>query len=419
MRRLDVPDISCRKVLTLLLTGSFSMSDHLRKWRRALFVFFFIPGVTLSSWVTRTPAIRDGIDASLAQMGLVLLGLSAGAMTGLLIAGAVVGRSGTRRLTFLGMWLIIIGMFVLSAGVAIGVAPIVALGLAIFGFGVGACEIAINIDGAEVEHISGQPLMHALHGCFSFGTVCGALAGFGMAALEVPVIWHLGIITAFSAVPIAICMRWIPEGTGLKRGLSEQHESEDLPDDPYWRDIKVYLIGVVVLAVALAEGAANDWLPILMVDEYGLSPAIGSLVFVGFATAMTVGRFSGGFFLRRFGPAAVVRGSAVLCGLGLAAVIFAPIPEIAAVSVVLWGLGTSLGFPIAISAAGASGRDTTGRVRVVTFCGYVAFLVGPPLLGLLGEVYGLRSAFLVVFGLIVFAGIVAPAVEPRRARALA
>ena len=390
------------------------MTDDLRKWRTALFVFFFIPGITVASWVTRTPAIRDGIEASLSQMGLVLLGLSAGSMTGLLLAGATVGRFGTRRLTFIGMWLIVIGMFGLAAGVALGLALVVALGLALFGLGMGGCEIAINVDGAKVEQATSRPLMHALHGCFSLGTVVGALCGFGMAALEVPVVWHLSLVSAACIGPIAVCMRWIPEGTGRTPRPGESPESRSVAEDRYWTDIQVYLIGIIVLAVALAEGAANDWLPLLMVDEHGFSPAIGGLVFVGFASAMTVGRFSGGYFLDRFGPATVIRGSAVLCGLGLAAVIFAPVPELAAVSVVLWGLGTSLGFPIAISAAGASGRNTTGRVRVVTFCGYIAFLVGPPFLGLLGELHGLRSALLVVFGLVVVAGLLAPALDLRR-----
>ncbi|MCE1822525.1 MFS transporter, partial [Enterobacter hormaechei] len=42
--------------------------------------------------------------------------------------------------------------------------------------------------------------------------------------------------------------------------------------------------------------------------------------------------------------------------------------------------------------------------------GYLAFLVGPPLLGYLGEHYGLRSAMLVVLALVILAAIVAKAV---------
>ncbi|CAM5606330.1 hypothetical protein STENM223S_03774 [Streptomyces tendae] len=48
------------------------------------------------------------------------------------------------------------------------------------------------------------------------------------------------------------------------------------------------MIGAIVLAMALAEGAANDWLPLLMVDGHGLDATVGSLVYVGFAAAMTL-----------------------------------------------------------------------------------------------------------------------------------
>ncbi|HCU4066628.1 TPA: hypothetical protein OUU25_000897 [Escherichia coli] len=83
---------------------------------------------------------------------------------------------------------------------------------------------------------------------------------------------------------------------------------------------------------------------------------------------------------------------------------------VAGVSVVLWGLGASLGFPLTISAASDTGPDAPTRVSVVATTGYLAFLVGPPLLGYLGEHYGLRSAMLVVLALVILAAIVAKAV---------
>jgi MFS family permease len=74
------------------------------------------------------------------------------------------------------------------------------------------------------------------------------------------------------------------------------------------------------------------------------------------------------------------------------------------------GLGASLGFPLTISAASDTGPDAPTRVSVVATTGYLAFLVGPPLLGFLGEHYGLRSAMLVVLGLVIIAALVARAV---------
>lgn len=386
-------------------------TDHPRR-RSALFVLFFIPGAALASWVTRTPAIRDGISASLSEMGLVLLGLSLGSICGLVCAAKMVSLWGTRTVAILGTALLLTGLVGVSGGVLAASAPLVALGLGLFGLGTGIGEIAINVDGADEERRSARPLMHLLHGCFSLGTVCGALIGFACTWLGIAVAAHLTGIAVASATALLLVMRHLPKGVGQAAPQVEDKAAAP-PRDAYWRDRRLYLIGIIVLAMALAEGAANDWLPILMVDEHGFSPASGSLVYVGFAIAMTVGRFGGGHLLERLGPATVIRWSAVLCAAGLAVVILSPVPQIAAFSVVLWGLGASLGFPIAISAAGASGPNATGRVQAITLCGYSAFLVGPPLLGFIGEHFGLRSAMLVVLLLILITVMIARAVQPQ------
>ena len=65
----------------------------------------------------------------------------------------------------------------------------------------------------------------------------------------------------------AKCCRWHP---AWRKGV------------PFYRDIQLLLIGVVVLAMAFAEGSANDWLPLLMVDGHGFSPTSGSLIYAGF-----------------------------------------------------------------------------------------------------------------------------------------
>ncbi len=103
--------------------------------------------------------------------------------------------------------------------------------------------------------------------------------------------------------------------------------------------------------------------------------------------------------------------------LGIALIIFVDIDWVAGVSVILWGLGASLGFPLTISAASDTGPDAPPRVSVVATTGYLAFLVGPPLLGFLGEHYGLRSAMMVVLGLVMIAALVARAVAKPAAQA--
>ncbi|MFJ6851399.1 MFS transporter [Streptomyces sp. NPDC091271] len=388
-----------------------------RRRRAALFFFFLIPGLSISSWVTRTPDIRDQLGASTAQMGLVLFGLSVGSMLGILSSGPLVARFGTRPVMGVGTVLVIAGLAVIGCGALFSSAPTVTAGLFLSGAGMGGAEVAVNIDGAEVEQITRRTVLPTLHGFFSLGTVVGAALGILCTAVEIPVAWHLTAVAVAAAGMFAYAFRSVPAGVGRTRG-ARRSEGGTAPARPaVWKDRRLLLIGGIILAMALAEGAANDWLPLLMVDGHGMDPALGSAVYAGFAAAMTLGRFCGGFFLDRFGRAPVVRASALSAALGLALVIFADSPVLAGAAVLFWGLGASLGFPVALSAAGDSGPDPAARVSLVAMIGYVAFLVGPPVLGFLGDHYGLRSAMIVVLGFVAVAVFLAPAIGTRRTKA--
>jgi MFS family permease len=171
----------------------------------------------------------------------------------------------------------------------------------------------------------------------------------------------------------------------------------------------VLLIGLVVLGMAFAEGSANDWLSLAMVDGHGVDHAAGAAIFGVFVAAMTVGRVAGVRLLDRFGRVPVLRGSAALAVVGLLLVIVVPSVPVAVLGVVLWGLGASLGFPVGMSAAADDPRRATASVAAVATIGYVAFLIGPPLIGFLGQQFGLLRALLAVLALIVVAGLCSPA----------
>ena len=341
---------------------------QLRLW--ALFMFFFIPGLLMASWATRTPAIRDLLTLSTAEMGIVLFGLSIGSMSGILCSAWLVKRFGTRKV-------------------------------------IRTTMSAINVEGAAVEREMNKTVLPMMHGFYSFGTLFGAGVGMAVTGFGLPAAPHILLAALVAIAPIAIAIRAIPDGTGKNAAESAHHEEKGLP---VWRDVQLLLIGVVVLAMAFAEGSANDWLPLLMVDGHGFSPTSGSLIYAGFTLGMTIGRFTGGWFIDRYSRVTVVRASALMGALGIGLIIFVDNPWVAGVSVLLWGLGASLGFPLTISAASDTGPDAPKRVSVVAITGYLAFLVGPPLLGFLGEHFGLRSAMMVVLGLVMVAALVARAV---------
>ncbi|MFF3528445.1 MFS transporter [Streptomyces rubiginosohelvolus] len=400
-----------------------------RRWRAALFLFMLATGVSMASWVARTPAVRDALEVSTGAMGLVLFGLSIGSMAGVLASGGLVRRHGGRLVIALGAVLLVAGLLVIAGGAALEVSGGVFGGLALFGAGMGLAEVAFNIEGAAVERTVGRPVLPVLHGCFSLGTVVGALLGMGLTAVRFPVGWHLAAVALAVAAAGVWTVRAVPAGTGRESAVTV--DAADTADTAgsgaggggrtggvrgqlaVWRDRRLVLIGLIVLAMAFAEGSANDWLPLLMVDGHGTGATAGSLTFMLFAVAMTTGRFTGGPLLVRYGPAAVVRASAVVAAVGVALVIFSDSALLAGAAVVLWGLGASLGFPVTISAAGEGVRDASARVAAVSTAGYAAFLVGPPSLGFLADHVGLRNAMVVVLVLLGGAALITGALRRR------
>lgn len=422
------------------------MDATTRRWRAALFLFMLATGVSMASWVARTPAVRDALDVTTGSMGLVLFGLSIGSMAGVLASGGLVRRRGGRQVIAVGAGLLVAGLLVIAGGAALEVSAGVFGGLALFGAGMGLAEVAFNIEGAAVERTLGRPVLPVLHGCFSLGTVVGALLGMALTAARFPVGWHLAAIAVAVAAAGVWTVRAVPAGTGKEEAATEgagrsggadgaagssevgggRHPGGMRGQLAVWRDRRLVLIGLIVLAMAFAEGSANDWLPLLMVDGHGTSATAGSLTFMLFAVAMTTGRFTGGPLLVRYGPAAVVRASALVAAVGVALVIFSDNALLAGAAVVLWGLGASLGFPVTISAAGEGVRNASARVAAVSTAGYAAFLVGPPSLGFLADQVGLRNAMVVVLVLLGGAALITRAlrtpapgagVEPSGARA--
>lgn len=390
------------------------MSSPISRWSRyALYLLFLLPGLTLASWVTRTPALRDGLQASTEQMGMILFGFSAGAMLGILSAGRVIGRFGANRVICLGLLGLSAGLCVLAASSDLNSAWCAFAGLLLFGLGMGWADIAANIEGAAVERAIDAPIMTTLHGFFSLGTLLGALTGMTMTASDVPLDLHLLAMAVLSALATLALIGHAPRAS--EQASTQQAASE--ASFSWWgllKDRRLLLIGFVVLAMALAEGAANDWLPLLMIDGHGFAQTTGTLIYLVFTVGMTLGRFAGAPVVSRFGRAVTLRASALLGALSLALVVFCDVQWVAAAAVMLWGIGASLGFPLAISAAGESGDHSDQRVRLAATAGYLAFLVGPPMLGFLGEHYGLRMAMLPVLVLVAIAFVLASALQEQK-----
>lgn len=394
-------------------------------WRNSMFVIFALCGIGMASWVSRVPAVRDSLGASTSEMGLLIFGIAAGSIFGLLLSSHIIARLGARTTMAVCFAIGPAGFILAGFGASFGPSfPIVFIGLLIFGSGLSICDVAMNVSGAANERALRRAIMPIYHAFFSFGTMVGAGLGALAELLGVAIWAHILFV---GVLMLAAAQLSLPH---LQSEHIVEDDAEAVADDDHskswrgrlsiWRDPRTLFIGLIVLGMAFAEGSANDWLALAVVDGYRVNNATGALLFGVFVTAMTVGRLSGVFFLDRFGRVPVLRASAVLAIIGLVIVIFGPNVAVATVGIVLWGLGSALGFPVGMSAAADDPKTAAARVSAVATIGYCAFLIGPPAIGFLGDNVGLLNALLVVLVLVVVAGIASGAArEPRLARDVA
>lgn len=374
--------------------------------RNAVGLSFFLNGLVFASWVSRIPEVRSSFELTNGQLGLVLLGIALGSVLALPMTGALINRWGTVRIIRFGSAAATIGMVAAALGLG-HVLPLTVAGLFVYGLGIGVWDVAMNVEGAEVERGLRRTIMPRFHAGFSGGTVVGALLGALLIELSVPSSVHLLVI-----VLVAVLLVWRTSPSFLP--VAEAHDEQPTSAARAWLEPRTLLIGVMVLALAMTEGTANDWLAVALVDGHDVSHAVGVAGFAVFVLAMTAGRFAGTGLIDRFGRVVVLWGTMALAGAGVLLIVFADQPAVVVLGIVLWGVGASLGFPVGMSAAADDPVRAAARVSVVSTIGYAAFLAGPPFLGFVGDQVGTLKALLVVAVLLMPAALVVPSAREQR-----
>lgn len=369
-------------------------------------VTFGLNGVAVATWFARVPAARDALALTPGALGLLLLSMSVGACLAMLTAGEVTHRLRPRRTVAVSAVTVAVGLAV--AGVGIGAHPsavLTAIGIFTLGYGSGLCDVAMNVEAAEVERALGKTVMPRFHAMWSLGTVVAAgLASFAAWAV-LPVTAHLAVVAFIVAAGTLVASRTYRLAVEAEHGGGSGVMAA-------WREPRTLLIGLLVLVLAFTEGTANDWVAVAFIDGYALDPALGAVVFGVFVTTMTFGRIFGTIALDRWGRVPAIVVSMLLAASGVALAVFAGSVWLAVAGVAVWGLGTALGFPVGMSAAADDPERAAARVSVVAVIGYTAFLAGPPLVGLLGNGVGVLKALLIVPLLLLPALALVPMLRP-------
>jgi MFS family permease len=379
-------------------------------------VVFAANGGLFATWVSRLPAVRDDLGADERGLGFALLFTAVGSLLAMPFSGRLVAKVGARA--------VLVACIVLCclAYPALAFAPnLVVLAAVLFfvGAGVGVWDVAMNVSGHVVEREAGRDLMPGFHAAWSIGSVAGA--GLGALAAKVgldPAI-HFTAVCAVTAVVALRSARVMPEGTEdpSTAGYADGEHHVPGPTGPLIRDPRLLGLGVMTFFAAWAEGSANDWLALMMADDRGASGALAAAGFAVFATAMTLGRLAGTAVVSRLGRVRTLRAGAVVAAVGVALLLGVPVLAVGYAGALLWGVGISVGFPLAMTAAGETPGRGPSAIATVATIAYTGFLVGPPLIGSIAHAVGLDHALWIVVlltgGMIVLAG---TARDPRGVR---
>jgi MFS family permease len=369
------------------MTQPKSKTPGVRAARIAVFTMFMVNGAMVANWVSRIPQVQADLELSEGQLGIVLLGLAAGVLTALSLAGGLVNRHGSRRVTFTA------SVFLCALLPFLGLMPnaiMLWVNLFLFGMSISLMDIAMNAQAVEVEQLAGQPLMSAFHGSYSIGGFIGAAIGAAMASLDFTPFAHFMIASTLFLALSAGAARYllVVEPTA---GETAHNAVFQLPPRLLWP------LGAVAFAGAIGEGAMADWSGVYLSTIVKTDAGVAALGFAIFSILMTVGRLSGDRLTEKYTAAPLVRFGGGIAAAGILLAIMVPEVPTTLLGFAAVGLGVSIVMPLAFSAAGnvASIPASSGIAGVATI-GYAGFLAGPPVIGVIAEYTSLRMAMLLV-----------------------
>jgi MFS family permease len=384
------------------------------KNRVAVSAFFFLPGLCFASWASRIPDISQKLGLNTGQIGQLLLAIPVGSLTALPLAGWLVQRWGSRRTVLLAS--VLYASFLPLLGWADSFWTL-APALALFGFAGNLLNISVNTQAIGVQQFYPKPIMGTFHGLWSLAGFLGGALGTLLIGQHQSPLRHFLLVLVVSLLLAAWAF-----GNTLRRDVNNTEAGGGLSlrnPDPY-----LLRIGFIAFCGMLSEGAMFDWAGVYFQRVVRPDPALVTAGYVACMSTMALGRFLSDYFTHRFGAVRMLQLSSGLIASGLALAVGFPYLVPAVAGFLLVGFGIASVVPLSYSAAGRSTTVSPGvALALVSTIGYLGFLLGPPLIGFLAQLFTLRIALgavaVVAIGIGVLAALPSPTPVPTAAEPVA
>ncbi|MGY0230517.1 MFS transporter [Longispora urticae] len=411
--------------------------DRDRRARIAVAGAYFVQGLCFAALVTRVPAIQAEHRFTDEELSLVLLAVPVFAGIGSALSGWLAARFGSAAL------LRISGPLVCATIAATGAAPnrpaLFAV-LVVFGLGVGAVDATMNMQGVAVQARYGRSILASMHAVWSVAGILGALASVAVAG-RIPLAAHLGVVGAVgvalallvgpgllkraeirgpqsSAVPVAEGAAGTagttgaaggPTGDAVAAGPAGAPGTTGLAAKVPWKP--VLMIGIAMMFMYIADSSTSNWHGPYLLKELGSTESVAPWAYFFYQGFQVIGRSGADRLGERFGSTRTVVVGALVGTVGLALVVAAQSPWWGIAGFGVLGLGLCAIVPQSFTAAARLDPDNTGvAIARVNLFNYAGFVLGAPLVGLVGNLrLGFVIPLVLVLAIIPFAGAFRPA----------
>lgn len=376
-------------------------AGSLSRERAAVTALFFTTGATFGTWAARIPAVQEEAGLSASELGIGFAGLMAGAFAALPLAGVAVGRWGSRRLLLRSM-----AAFVALLA-SLPLAPhLLGLTMLLVAFGAAnsGVDVAINTQGTHVERRYGKAVMSGFHAAFSVGALTAAAIGAFVAARDVPALMHFAAVAAMLGPLALAAIGWLTDEDG---------DVEHAPTVALPTRAQV-VPGIIVFAMVFAEDILNTWSAVYVRTAVDASMGLAAAGFAVYTAGMLAGRLFADRLVRSRGSASTLQTGGVISTFGAVLAVGVLHPLSIGAGLFLLGVGLAPVLPVVFSTVAQHDPRRAGTsIAAVTTIGYIGSVTGPPLVGLLAEVFTIRAALLVLPLATVVIGLIPQRMSPR------
>jgi len=373
------------------LENTISYANKGTQARIATNILFFLNGISFASWASRIPDVKEFLKLGDAALGAVLFAMPIGSLSALPVAGLIINKFGSRKITLFSMLFYCVSMPLLGYA---DTTLQLAIALFIFGFGGDMLNISMNVQAVNVEKMQQRSIMSSFHAVFSVGFMVGAALGGFIDSENVSVFNHLTFI-GFSDLLVGIL---------IYRFLIKTDQQTDNAQPLFaLPDRGLVLLGIIAFCGMLSEGAMADWSTLYYKQVLNNSSGFATAGFTAFSVMMVIGRVFGDKIVNSFGLRKTLLINCLIVFLGMIIALISLNPISIVIGFGITGLGLSTIVPLIYSEAGHSKTMSAGvALAAISTVGIGGFLLGPVLIGFLSEFSSLRIALssLIILGLL-------------------